>query len=221
MLTDKREIDEDKVDLIYNGIELDHYHPEEKSLNLRKEFDIPVDIPLIGAVGRMVWQKGFEYLIRGIPEIVKKVPDAKFVFVGEGPLRSELEDLTKKIHVEEKVVFTGYRNDIRGVLSTIDLLVVPSLLEGFPLIILEAMAMAKPIVATRINGIIEQIQNNNNGILVPKQNSDELAKAVISCLHNENRSNEMGNAARKIVEKKFSVEKMVSETEKIYSSLRN
>ncbi|MCK5605082.1 glycosyltransferase, partial [Candidatus Pacearchaeota archaeon] len=89
-LIEKRRIPASKIVRIYNGIELDQYHPDAENGKIRKEWKIPQEAPLIGAIGRMVWQKGFEFLIRAIPEIVQVVPDAKFIFVGDGPLRDKL-----------------------------------------------------------------------------------------------------------------------------------
>lgn len=102
------------------------------------------DVPVIGAIGRLVWQKGFEYLIEAVPDVLREYPDARFLIVGEGPLKDKLK-------VEDRIIYTGFRNDIKEILGTIDVLAMPSLLEGFPMITLEAMA--KPIIVTNINGI--------------------------------------------------------------------
>ena len=117
------------------------------------------------------------------------------------------------------MIFTGFRLDIREILSTVDILVIPSLLEGFPLITLEAMAMAKPIVATQIIGINEQISDGLEGILVPPKNPKALGAAVLSLLHDRKLALRLGAGARSKVESCFSVEKMVRETEKVYLSV--
>ena len=217
-------IQPDKVIKIYNGIELDEYRPNGKEVRsqkseVRREFGIAKDVPVIGAIGRMVWQKGFEYLIQAIPDIVQDVPDAKFLLVGDGPLRERIEALSKELRVRDNMIFTGFRSDIKEILCAVDLLVIPSLLEGFPMVILEAMAMAKPIIATNIDGITEQITDGVNGILVPPKDPSALAKGVIRVLNNKELAMTMGLSARKKVEQEFSVEKMVAETEKVYLSL--
>ena len=102
-----------------------------------------------------------------------------------------------------------------------DVIVVPSLLEGFPMITLEAMAMAKPLVATQIPGIVEQISDGQEGILVPPRNPGELARAVLRLIENKELGAKLGVAARKKIERFFSVKKMVAETEKVYLSLLN
>jgi glycosyltransferase involved in cell wall biosynthesis len=176
-------IQPDKVIKIYNGIELDEYRPSGKEVRSQKsevsrEFGLSKDVPVIGAIGRMVWQKGFEYLIQAIPDIVQDVPDAKFLLVGDGPLKDKLKVRSEKLKVADRIIFTGFRSDIKEILSAIDVLVIPSLLEGFPMVTLEAMAMAKPIVATRIDGITEQITDGVDGILVPPKDPSALRKGL-------------------------------------------
>jgi len=168
-------------------------------------------------VGRMVWQKGFEYLLECVPEIVNTYSDAKILIVGDGgPLLDGLKALGERLELGKNVIFTGFRSDIKEILSAVDLLVVPSLLEGFPMVTLEAMAMAKPVVATNIDGITEQITDGVDGILVPPKDPSALAKAAIRVLNDKELARSMGLAARKKVEQEFSVEKMISETEKVY-----
>jgi glycosyltransferase involved in cell wall biosynthesis len=127
--------------------------------------------------------------------------------------------LSEELRVRDNLIFTGFRSDIKEILSAIDILVIPSLLEGFPMVTLEAMAMAKPIVATNIDGITEQITDGVNGILVSPKDPSALAKAVIQVLSDKELARNMGLSAREKVEQEFSVEKMVAETEKVYLSL--
>jgi glycosyltransferase involved in cell wall biosynthesis len=223
-LTDQHKIPEGKVVKIYNGIEIEEYRPNGKEVRsqkseVRREFGLAKDAPVIGAIGRMVWQKGFEYLIESIPTTIEILPQSKILIVGDGPLRERLEALSKELGVRDNVIFAGFRSDIKEILSAVDLLVIPSLLEGFPMITLEAMAMAKSIVATNIDGITEQITDGINGILIPPKDPSALAKAVMRVLNDRELARTMGLAAREKVEQEFSVEKMVAETEKVYLSL--
>jgi glycosyltransferase involved in cell wall biosynthesis len=207
---------------IYNGIELSEYHPDDSGEHfkrIRKELNIGEDTPVIGAVGRMVWQKGFEYLVESIPEIIQACPSSKILIVGDGPLREKLETFSKERRIKDNVIFAGFRSDIKEILSAVDIFAVPSLLEGFPMVTLEAMAMAKPIIATGIDGITEQITDGVDGILVPPKDPSALAEAVIRVLNDKERARNMGSSARKKVEEEFSVEKMVAKTEDVYMSL--
>ena len=212
----------DKIIKIYNGIETDYYKPvgnEEMRYKIRREFAVNDSDILIASLGRLVWQKGFEYFLHAIPEILREIPDARFILVGDGPLRPELERLAVELGEGDKIIFAGYRSDVRDVLAALDIVVIPSVLEGFPMITLEAMAMAKPIVAAKIDGITEQITDGINGILIPPKDSSAIAQAIITLINNRGKAKAMGLAARKKVEQEFSVDKMVAETEKVYLSL--
>jgi glycosyltransferase involved in cell wall biosynthesis len=221
-LIKKHFISEAKISKIYNGIEIAEYStqvPDAETKELRKELNIDDSMKVIGAIGRMVWQKGFEYLIEAIPKILEPIPDVKFMIVGDGPLKIPLETMSRKLKVTDSVIFAGFRSDIREILAAIDILVIPSLLEGFPMVTLEAMAMAKPIIATRIDGVIEQITDGENGLLVPPKDHEALTESILKLIQDKELSGRLGRLARKKVEQEFSVEKMVAETEKVYLSL--
>ena len=218
-LTVGRSINAQRIIRIYNGIELDHYRLDLQGTGLRNQWDIPPSVPLIGAIGRLVWQKGFEYFIEAIPRILNIVPEATFLIVGEGPLLGNLQSLARKLGVQNRVIFAGFRNDIQKVLATMDIIAIPSLSEGFPMITLEAMAMAKPIIASRVQGISEQISDLEEGILVPPKNPSALAAKVIELVRDKELALRLGLGARRRVEDCFTVEKMVRETEDLYLSL--
>jgi glycosyltransferase involved in cell wall biosynthesis len=219
ILTEGRGIAPQRVVRIYNGIELNQYHPDLKKTSLRSNWGIGPTAPLIGAIGRMAWQKGFEFLIRAMPNVISASPETRLLLVGDGPLRMELETLAKQLNVYDKIIFTGFRADVNQILSTIDILAVPSVLEGFPMITLEGMAMAKPIVATQIDGITEQLVQDKQAILVPPKNPDALADVLLKLIQDTEFTSGLGMAARRKVEADFSVERMVRETEKVYLSL--
>jgi glycosyltransferase involved in cell wall biosynthesis len=212
----------EKVIRIYNGIEIDRYLPEKEERSrekIRSEFNMDEETVVIGSLGRLVWQKGFKYLIQAVPEVLKEFPQAKELIVGEGPLRKELEALAERLNVKEHLVFAGFRSDIKEILSAIDILVIPSLLEGFPIITLEGMATAKPIIATNIDGIKEQIIDGESGILIPPRDANAIGEAILKLNRDEKLAQKMGWKARKRVEKEFSAEKMVTTTEQVYQSL--
>ena len=218
-LIKERGIPPHRVVKIYNGIELNKYNPKLKKTSFRNNWGIPPEVPIVGAIGRMVWQKGFEFLIKAIPDIVEVAPDTRFLLIGDGPLRPNLENLARKLNVHGRIVFTGFRSNIPELLSTMDVLAVPSVQEGFPMITLEAMAMAKPVVATQIQGITEQIVDGKEGVLIPPRNPETLARTVQRLIADKELSARLGRTARGRVEDFFSVSKMVRETEKVYASL--
>jgi glycosyltransferase involved in cell wall biosynthesis len=219
-MINERNIPAEKVIRVYNGIETDHYSPTRRIRErVRSEFNIGEEQTLVGSVGRLVWQKGFEYLIRSIPQILSVDPKAQVLVVGDGPMRNELEELAERMKVGEHLIIAGFRTDIKEILSGLDILVIPSLLEGFPMITLEGMAMAKPIIATKIDGITEQITHEESGIIIPPRDPQAIANAIIKVVNNARLAETMGLEARKRVENDFSVDRMVAETEKVYQTL--
>ncbi len=223
-LIERHKIPPENIVKIYNGIEIEEYNPDlkelrNKKLEVRRELGLKNDVPVIGAIGRLVWQKGFEYLIRAAPEVLKKCPEARFLIVGEGSLKNKLILTSEKLNVADRIIFTGFRTDIKEILASIDVLAMPSLLEGLPMVLLEAMAMAKPIVATRIDGVIEVLENSKTGLLVPAKNSHALAEAIVGILNDQAKANFLGQNAREAAKEKFSVKKMVKQIELAYEKL--
>jgi len=225
-LIERHKIPQEKIVKIYNGIEIEEYNPDlkearRKKLEVRRKLGLKNDMLVIGAIGRLVWQKGFEYLIQAIPKVIEVFPETRFLIVGEGPMRRRLEELGEKFQVKDNIIFAGFRSDIKEILESIDLLAMPSLLEGLPMVLLEGMAMSKPIVATRIEGITEVLEDGKTGLLVPAQDPHALAEAITEILNNKTKANLLGQNARKIAEEKFSVKKMVEQLEWVYEKLLN
>lgn len=219
-LVQEHGINPDKISRIYNGIEIDQYSPENLDADrkrIREEFDTDENTHLVGAIGRLAWQKGFDYLINAVPGILKYHPNTKFLIAGEGPLEKRLRAQGARLRVSKSLIFTGFRNDIKEILSAIDILVIPSLQEGFPMITLEGMAMEKPIIGTEISGIKEQIEDNESGLLVRPGDTDALAEIIIRLLDTPDYARELGLNGRKRVKNDFSIQKMLAETEKIYN----
>ncbi|MCX5829583.1 MAG: glycosyltransferase [Deltaproteobacteria bacterium] len=211
-----------KVVKIYNGIETDLYRQENQLDNrrrIRQEFQVSDTDVLIGAIGRLVWQKGFEYFIQAVPELAQALPTSRYALIGDGILRRDLEKLANDLKIRDHILFTGQRTDIRDTLTALDIVVIPSVLEGFPIVTLEAMAMGKPIVATAIDGITEQIMDGREGILVPPRNTANLAQAIIKIVSNPIMADTLGKAARRRVTTEFSVQQMIKATINVYDDL--
>lgn len=224
MMIEKHRIDPQRIVKIYNGIEKDEYCISDEEIvrrrsSLRTKANIGEDVAVIGVIGRLVWQKGFKYFIEAIPEVLKESKEARFLLVGEGELKSELKVKSKKLKLEDKVIFTGFRNDIKDVLASIDIFVIPSLREGLPVVLLEAMAMMKSIVATEIEGIMEVLESGVSGLLVPPRDTKAMAEAIIYMLTHKDRAVQMGFTARKVVTERFGVSTMVQKVEEVYEEL--
>ena len=215
-------IPKEKVVKIYNGIETDYYKPHDQEVGrrrVRQEYSVNDSEILIGSLGRLVWQKGFEYFIHAMPILIRDIPEAKFFIVGEGPLRQELEGQARSLGIQDRLVFTGHRNDIRDMMAAMDVVVIPSLLEGFPMITLEAMAMEKAIVTTSIDGIMEQITDGREGLLIAPKSPPALAQAVKRLVDDPDYARSLGINARAKVIRDFSIRKMITKTVRVYETL--
>jgi glycosyltransferase involved in cell wall biosynthesis len=211
----------EKVVTIYNGIEIEGYREAnpEAARELRRALRLDGEARIVGSVARLHPKKGFEYLLRAAPRIIERAPDTVFVVVGDGPNRKGLENLAREIGVSEHVVFTGDRTDVAMLLSGMDIFVLPSLYEGIPNAVLEAMASALPVVGTASGGTIEVIDDGSTGHLVPPADSLALADAILALLRDPARARAMGRAGRDRVASAFKIETTVAKTEALYEEL--
>lgn len=178
---------------------------------LREELGLRGDTPVIFAVGRMVYKKGFEYLIRAVPAILRQHPEAKVVLAGGGDLEGKLKSLVKQLGVEKSVIMPGWvtRDQMPLYFSGCDLFVLPSVVDqqgnvdGLPNTLLEAMASAKPVVATGVAGIPLAVKDGDNGILVPEKQPGELSTAINLLLDAPELRTQYGQAGRRRVEQEL------------------
>ncbi len=157
---------------------------------------------VIANVGRLSKQKGMEFYIEAIPNVIKMHPEARFLIVGSGEDKEKLKALSKEIDVDEFLIFMGYRKDIQNLLSQVDLVVLSSLWEGLPLTPIEAFSVGKTIVATAMDGTIEIVEDKKNGLLVDSKNSKQLSEKI--CWMIENDKSSMEQEAMNTFENKFS-----------------
>lgn len=223
-LIERHKIPSKKIVKIYNGVEIEPDAgcrlPDTRK-KIMQEFMIPEDVMLVGTIGRLVWQKGLPYFIQAIKEIDArcKMQDVRYLIVGEGELKESLKFKVKSLKLEERVIFTGFRQDIKEILEALDVLVLSSIREGQPIILLEAMAMETPIVATDIEGVNETIVNGITGILVPPRDSRVLAEAIIHLLKDRKKAQEMGQAGRRVVEEKFNLKDKIEQHKRLYETI--
>lgn len=204
-----------KIKKVYYGI-----NPEDikidKSKDIRGEFGIGQDGILIGCVGRLTEQKGHRYLIQAAGKIIERNPKAKIFIIGRGKQEKHLKNLAKSFNLDSGVIFTGFRKDAYSIIDKLNLIAMPSLWEGLGLVLLEAMALGKPIVATDVGGIPEVVENKKTGILVPAKDSKALAEAISDLLEDYPAAARMGEMGKATVKERFSSAKMVKEIEFIY-----
>lgn len=208
-----------KVEVIYNGIDLKIFNVLSVKGNIRKEFCISSDTPFVATVGRVDWYKGHKYLLAAIKIVKESMPKVRFMIVGDGEYKKCLEKLSKKLEITENVVFTGNRKDIPLILNEIDLFVMSSVSEGFGRVAVEAMACSKPVVATKIGGLEEIVEDGVTGMLVPPINPESLAVSIMELLKNKEMAKKMGISGRKRAEELFSIEKNIDKTEKLYEDI--
>jgi N-acetyl-alpha-D-glucosaminyl L-malate synthase BshA len=191
---------EDKLSITYNSVDVKRFRPDQMG-TFKEEMHINPQKPVVLFVGNLVWQKGVEYLIRA-KEFLNV--DAEIVIVGDGPLLEELKGIVE-FEKMEGITFTGARNDIENIMPSADVVVVPSVSESFGIVILEAMASGKPVVATKVGGIPEVV-NKKIGILVNPEDPVGLAEAVDKILQDKELKENMGKTAREQVMKYSSIE---------------
>jgi glycosyltransferase involved in cell wall biosynthesis len=210
----------DRIVTIHNGLEINKYNPDNTDgLKVRQEYGIAENAKVIGIVARLHHVKGHLFLLQALARTVKDFPSLVLLIVGTGPDKPELETMTQKLGLEGNVIFTGFRKDIPDVISVLDFLVLPSLSEGLSLTIMEGMAMQKPVLATAVGGTPEIITSGIDGLLVASADTNALAEGMCHLLRDQKKVREMGLAARKIVEARFSAELMAEKTAAVYRDL--
>ena len=172
---------------------------------------------MVGNIGRLSEQKGMEYYIRAIPLVLKECNNTFFLIIGEGEDRKKLETLVKELDIEEHVQLLGYRADIQNMMSQLDLVVLSSLWEGFPLTPIEAFSVGKTIVATAVDGTMEIVEHKKNGFLIKPKNEKELAKRIIFLYQNPKVRKEMEKNALESYENRLSYDKFAEKYIKYYN----
>ncbi len=207
-----------KLETIYNGIDVAKFDQNDGGKN-KEALNLSEHSIVIGSVANFYPNKGLQYLIEGLPELIKMHPNMSLLLAGDGPLKSELMKRAKKLGLADKILFLGYVNNIPQVIDVFDVFVLPSLKEGFPWVILEAMASRKAIVATEVGGIPEMILDGESGILIRPGDIDSLISGIHKILIDPQLREKLGRNARKRVERQFTLKRMIEETEILYDKL--
>jgi glycosyltransferase involved in cell wall biosynthesis len=220
-ITACRLLPESKVFCIFNGINAEPFiGKDDKKMSALKEAIGLTEVDfVIGTVARLVWFKGLQTLISALPNVLATCQQTRLLIVGDGPLRQELEQQSRQLGIHERVFFLGEREDVSDLLTLLDVFVLPSVSEGMPITILEAMAAAKPIVATRVGGIPDTVSEGQTALLVEPKDANALAEAIIRLYQNHDLRISMGKAGRELVLSDFTSEKMVERTVHLYNSL--
>jgi glycosyltransferase involved in cell wall biosynthesis len=217
-----RGVHEERVHTVYNGTDLqdgDRIIPAP-SLSVRAELGLPADAELVGQIGRVDSFKGAPLLVRAAKEVVAQRPRAYFVFVGhaEPGFQQALWEMASKDGVDDRLRFTGVRNDVPRLMRAMDVITLPSINEACSMAIIEAMTVGKPVVATRVGGNIELIADGETGLLV-ERTPEALAAGVNTILGDPARGLLMGNAAEHRAHTLFTAQVMARNMEQLYQKV--
>ncbi len=211
-----------KCVVIYNGVDLKEFRPRPGDRKIREEFRIAEGWMMVGTMGQLLPRKGQDVFLKAAALVARGNPGVRFLVVGNGNqgFRKELEKLAVDLGIRDRVVFTGYRQDIQRLLSVVDIVVVPSTdAEGFSRAIIEAMACARPVIATAVGGNSEAVEEGTTGFLISPDNPHQLSDALQTLIADEKRRKQMGEAARARAERLFSINAHVARIEEVYEEL--
>ena len=209
-----------KIEIIPNAVDVNKFNPKIAGYEIRERLNIQA-APIVLFVGRLDVNKGISYLLKAFSKIIEDLPDAKLVVVGEGPLKNNALSLLNKYNIKKSVMLIGRvsEEDLPEFYAASDLVVLPSLMEGFGITLLEAMASGKPCVATRAGGVEDAVINGETGLLVPPADSYSLYHAILRLLTDDKLSREFGTAGRKRVENYFTWDKVAKKTVEVYKEM--
>jgi glycosyltransferase involved in cell wall biosynthesis len=209
-----------KVVVIPNGVDMQAFtHTNQLAATLDASCGRKAGAPVVICVGRLVANKGQDYLIRAAKEVMARFPRTMFLLVGDGPTRSELGELVVQLGLDNHVKLLGERSDVPALLASADVFVLPSFWEGISLAVLEAMAAAKPVVATAVGGNPDVVKENETGLLVPVKDVKALTEAICYLLANPTLATQMGRQGAAQVTERFDFQKIARDTEHVYDEL--
>jgi glycosyltransferase involved in cell wall biosynthesis len=206
-----------KARVIHNGIDLQSFDRRSAEERERTSYNGPG--PLLACLASLHRLKGQEYLLRAMPEILRSYPTATLLIVGEGAERARLQELVQSVGLGDAVMMPGFEPKIPAMLPRLDLCIHPAVDEAFGIVLLEAMAARKTVVATNVGGVGEIVADGETGLLVPPCDPDAIARAVCTLLGDPTRRERMGNAGRNRVEREFTVQRTVRSYERLYDEL--
>lgn len=208
-----------RIRVIPNGVDVERFRPRPPDAELRKSLDLPDGAPTVGILAALRPEKNHALFLRAAARVLKAVPEARFLIVGDGPTREELQALARVLEVSHAAHFLGTRSDVPELLALIDVLALTSHMEANPVSILEAMAAGKPVVATRVGSVDRAVQEGRTGYLVSPGNEEEVAAWLVELLGNPAAAAELGRAGREFVVQHASIQRMVAGYEDLLSGI--
>lgn len=208
----------EKILTIENGVDIERFKGQgEAGQKVRNELGIDPNAVVFGVIGRLKPQKGHDLFLEAAKEILNQHPTVRFLIIGDGPLRSELEVKARQLGLCPALIFTGVREDIPALLSALDVLVLSSRWEGLPNVILEAMAAARPVVATSVDGVHGVVRSGVTGLLVPPGDPLSMAQACLGLVSNSDLRTRFGQAGYEYVSQQYNLDTMIDRYDECYS----
>lgn len=208
-----------RVSTVRTGVDLSRFNPEEETGALKQELGLPETARLVGTIAILRIKKGHQTLIAAIPEVLAAVPEAVFVFAGNGPQLENIQRTLQEKNLAGHVILLGLRKDIPHVLKSLSLFVLPTLEEALGTSYLEAMAMKLPVIGTRTGGVPEVVRDGENGLLVEPNDPAGLAGAIIRLLNNPAEGAQMGERGQRVATTEFSVDHMCEQMLALHQGL--
>ncbi len=209
----------EKISKIYSGIEVNKFKKKVNRSKIRKELGLDSKDIAIGQVSKLWEGKGHEDIINAAPALVEKVPQAKIIFIGEGPLLEKLQKMTTEKNVQDNFIFLGYRSNIPELTQALDIAVLASHFEGMGRVILEAMAVGLPIVASRVGGIVDLVIDNETGLLVDPHTPSQLTLALTKLAQDPDLRKKMGALGQQRVDERFTSAMMIDQIDSLYKEV--
>jgi len=210
----------ERVGVVHSGVDLARFRDvTDRRAEYAREFGFPLGVPLIGNVAHLAGHKGQRDLVAAAALVLRQVPEARFLIVGEGECRAALEAQVAELGLQQRVLLVGFRTDVPALLAAFDIFCFPSHLEGLGTSVLDALASGRPVVATRAGGIPEMIEDGRHGLLVPPRDPAALAAALLRLLEQREFAQSLGRAGRQRVEQEFSSERTTEGTLREYEQL--
>jgi glycosyltransferase involved in cell wall biosynthesis len=206
------------VETLYHGLDPSAFEPPPLPDGVREELHIPAGAPLVGTVANFRREKGHQYLLRAAALVRRTVPDVRFVLVGQGPLEDQVRREVERLGLGDTVIFAGFREDVPRVAAAVDVFALSSLHEGLSIALIEAMALGKPPVVTRVGGLDELVEHGRNGLLVPPADPSALAAGIVTVLQDHALRDRLGRAARRRAAS-FDIRTAVRRMEEVYAEL--
>jgi len=223
LLINENKIPEEKITIVHNGINSNEMRRKpELGSAVRNEFGVKSDELLIGNLGRLVIFKGQKYLLTAFKGITENFSNVKLMIVGDGELYNSLKDYTNVMGINDRVIFTGFREDLRAVYSAFDIYCHPSIEGGgelFPFSVLYAMAQGIPVIATRVGDIPQMVKDGINGYLVSEKSPFQISEKLMIMVNNPELRNKVGKEGLTILLDNFTEDKMVNKIEEVYKKL--